>query len=94
MLLDAIFDKGEIKLLVPTRFKHLRFAVQVAVPDDEIIEVEPAAGTALTAPGNGTPARSKEQERPSDRLRHIVGGYRPQAADEQDYLDYLDNKNR
>ena len=63
MLLDAIFDKGEIKLVKPIQFAHERFAVQVQIPDDEIANPprgEPAAAAISGTDWNGTAAEFKQ----------------------------------
>jgi hypothetical protein len=37
MLIDAVFDNGQIKFLQPLQFAHKYFRVQVNIPAEEII---------------------------------------------------------
>lgn len=40
MLIDAVFDNGQIKFLQPLQFSHKYFRVQVDIPAEEIISKE------------------------------------------------------
>ena len=40
MLIDAVFDNGQIKFLQPVQFAHQYFPVQVDIPVEEIITEE------------------------------------------------------
>jgi effector-binding domain-containing protein len=37
MLIEAIVEKGQVRLLKPIQFKHDYFVVKVDVPDNEIV---------------------------------------------------------
>ena len=40
MLVDAVFDNGQIKFLQPMQFAHKRFHVQIDIPVEEIVVEE------------------------------------------------------
>lgn len=42
MLIDAVIENGQVKLLQPVQFVHDSFAVKVDIPDDEIGFIYPA----------------------------------------------------
>ncbi len=90
MLIEAIVEKGQIRLLKPVQFKHDNVAVTVNIPDDEI-GAYPQKIIAETQPLNPT-GEVAEFMRLTDALFGEDYRYIPEKSDQEILAEVLSDK--
>lgn len=79
MLIDAVVDKGQFRLLKPVQFVHDHVYVVVNIPDDEILgyEVQSSADEATSS---------------SSLIKQIWAARKHDPSEEQDMLEGIEKK--
>lgn len=85
MLIEAVIEKGQVRLLQPMQFVHDYFAVKVEIPEDEI---------AQSNLENAQQFRGYEGElsTSSSLIKQIWAARKHDPSEEQDLLEGIEKK--
>ncbi len=84
MLIEAVVEKGQVRLLQPYKFAHDYFSVKVDIPDEEIVSV--------IRSGDNPAALESSTQTSSMLLRQIWATRIAPVIEELDLLDGIEKK--
>lgn len=85
MLVEAVIEKGQVRLLQPIRFVHDSFSVKVDIPEEEIVPHNLASAQQLDLDENGVSASSS-------LIKKIWAARAHTTNEELDLLDGIEKK--